>query len=235
MKKILATICTYIFLFESAFAAEWFEDDPVEFPDSFGSSNGIVSMTGELLDHDIVKISTKISDIQTPVLGVAFHLKYDPSSLAFLRYDPGNFLETGGDPFYLVSGDSKGTLVFGETLRRDDSFPLGDGVLASFYFQRIGDKSDEKIYSFEFEKGVVSTLDTVRQDIDHVVFENFILESSDNNLSDDTADNTEASVSSVFFSSGFSTFDLFIVLGCAFVGIIVAFFFLRFSGKKYRI
>ena len=139
---------------------------------------GLMSEIGigwEFLNHDILKIFVTAKGMQTPVLGTAFHLDFDGEALAFLRYDPGEFLERGGDPFYLVHskkdhlGFELGELIFGETLRREDDFPVGDGVVVNFYFQEVS-PDDEMTYKFEFDKGVVSTLDTVRQDLDHVSF-----------------------------------------------------------------
>ncbi|MBU4124664.1 MAG: hypothetical protein KKI14_04340 [Nanoarchaeota archaeon] len=141
---------------------------------------GKVFLEGRFLDHDILEISVEIADIQTPVLGTAFHLKYDSGLLSFLRYDPGEFLERGGDPFYLVTavkdalGQETGEVVYGETLRRNDEFPVGEGGLAEFYFQQLDPSVD--VYEFDFGNGVVSTLDVVRQDIDHVEFENLVLD-----------------------------------------------------------
>ena len=66
-------------------------------------SSSKVFMTSEFLDSDLLKISVNTADIEQPVLGLAFHLSFDPQKLHFLRYDPGEFLETGGDPFYLVA------------------------------------------------------------------------------------------------------------------------------------
>jgi len=111
-------------------------------------------------------------------------LSYDPEVLGFLRYDPGSFLERGGDPFYLVSamagpgGEEIGKIVFGETLRRGDQYPVGDGLIAGFYFQELSSdvRDGTGSFKFEFENGVVSTLDTVRQDIDGVLFERLELE-----------------------------------------------------------
>lgn len=130
--------------------------------------SGKVSMLGEFLDGDILKISVNTENIQQPVLGLAFHLSFDPEKLKFLRYDPGDFLEIGGDPFYLVTlSDQKDKIIFGETLRYNDSFPVGGGLIADFYFQiENGNEFD-----FTFEKGVVSTLDPTRQDIDKINWE----------------------------------------------------------------
>jgi len=151
------------------------------------AKEGTVYLNGEFLNHDIVHITAHMEGLQTPVLGVAFHLRYDPEILSFLRYDPGEFLERGGDPFYLVSASKSsvnmeaGDLVFGETLRRNDDFPVGDGAVAEFYFQELG-PSDEAIYEFSFENGVVSTLDTVRQDLDGIKFVDLVLNEVDEGI-----------------------------------------------------
>lgn len=134
---------------------------------------GKIHMKGEFLDGDLLKISVLAEDLESPVLGLAFHLNYEGSKLAFLRYVPGTFLERGGDPFYLVSKDAaKEKLIFGETLRREDSFPLGGGQIVDFYFQII----EESSYNFKFDRAVVSILDTVRQDLDKVEWQDLILD-----------------------------------------------------------
>lgn len=226
-------------------AQEWYEDENTDAetgstnsdPGSNSSSDADsrpadvqkVSIKGFFLDHDIVKISILAANMQTPVLGLAFHLNYDPETLTFLRYDPGDFLEKGGDPFYLVStaatttNAATGELIFGETLRRDDSFPIGDGEIASFYFQEL-DSSQEK-YSFEFKNGVVSTLNTVRQDIDNIQFENTILDKNsppDASLTSPNKNNLEGNIlgSSESSSSGFSLY-LSLALGLGFFAMII--------------
>jgi hypothetical protein len=143
--------------------------------------NGTMYMQGEKLDGDILQISILAKDMTTPVLGIAFHLKYEKDKLAFLKYDPGNFLEIGGDPFYLVKNDEKtNEVIFGETLRRDDSFPLGGEKVTDVYFQILsGDK-----FSFEFKNGIVSTLDTIRQDIDLIAWENFMFDKNAKTIAD---------------------------------------------------
>lgn len=226
------------FLKNRAGALEWFEeegrnDTADEYSEEAGNSEetenpeetgltlaGKVFLSGEFLDHDILKISALAEGMQTPVLGLAFHLKYDDKKLNFLRYDPGNFLERGGDPFYLVS-NSAAEVIFGETLRRDDSFPIDGGDIAYFYFQEI-DPSQEK-YTFEFINGVVSTLDVVRQDISGIAFEGFTLDkNSINSASDDDINNELAS--SVLESGGYGFgFYAAIFLGlCSFVIIFFA-------------
>lgn len=140
---------------------------------------GTVLLDGEFLDGDIVKVSVYAEEIEYPVLGIAFNLKYDPENVAFLKYEPGEFLEAGGDPFYLVKDDSFGDITFGETLRKDDDFPLGSGKIADVYFQIL----TETELAFGFEKGVVSTLDSVRQDIDQILWEDLRLNRGDESYS----------------------------------------------------
>lgn len=136
---------------------------------------GTVRMSGDFLDGNLLRVSVEVEAMAAPVLGAAYHLNYDESKLAFLRYEPGEFFERGGDPFYLVKDDEMaGKLIFGETLRRDDNFPMGDGQMVNFYFQIL----DESKFVFAFEHGVISTLDEVRQDLDQVNWEGLELEKS---------------------------------------------------------
>jgi len=139
-------------------------------------SNGKVYMQGEFLNGDILKISVWSENISSPTLGIAFHLKYDGDKLSFLKYLPGEFLERGGDPFYLVENNkTKNKLIFGETLRRENSFPVGSGKITDFYFQII----NEDQFSFNFDNAVVSTLETIRQDLNDVFFEDFEINRND--------------------------------------------------------
>lgn len=124
---------------------------------------GEVQMRGIFLDGEVLEIEVLAKDMQKPILGTAFHLKYPADRLSFLKYEPGDFLERGGDPIYLVT-DKGGVIVFGQTLKREDSFPVGDGVIGKFYFEIAGKRD----FLFEFENGVVSTLETVRQDLDMI-------------------------------------------------------------------
>ncbi|MBL4694744.1 hypothetical protein JKY72_05235 [Candidatus Gracilibacteria bacterium] len=168
MKKF---ILLFFLLAKMASAEEWSDIDSLDRMELESAPMGVVKMQAEFLDSDLLKIEVLVSDMLTPVLGSAFHLKFPFEDLAFLRYEPGEFLENGGDPFYLVKAEGS-EVVFGETLRRDDNFPLGSGVLVSFYFQIL----EEKGFSFEFDRGVVSTLDSVRQDLDNIVFEDLFVE-----------------------------------------------------------
>jgi len=164
MKKILILISLISVLIGTAYAAE--------------DSNGKVYIQGEFLDGDILKISVWAENISSPTLGIAFHLKYEGDNLGFLKYLPGEFLEKGGDPFYLVKNDEiKNKVIFGETLRRDDSFPVGSGKITDFYFQII----NEEQFSFKFDNSVLSTLETIRQDLDNVLFEDFFINREDGN------------------------------------------------------
>lgn len=144
--------------------------------------SGIINMEAKSLDHDILKISVVSIDMAKPVLGLAFHLNYDPGKVRFLKYDPGDFLEQGGDPFYLVQNDEKKKeIVFGETLRRDDKFPVGGGRVANFYFQI----SKKQAMNFNFKQGAVSTMDTVRQDIDRIEWQNLRLDKNGRKIVDE--------------------------------------------------
>lgn len=150
-------------------------------------ASGSVVMQAEPLDHDILKISVMTIDMSTPVLGMAFHLNYDGKKIKFLKYEPGDFLEQGGDPFYLVQNDAKkNQIVFGETLRRDDKFPNGSGKIADFYFQI----SKREPLNFNFKQGAVSTLDTVRQDIDKIVWNDLSLDKNGRKITDEILSDT---------------------------------------------
>lgn len=157
-----------------ASAEEWSDIDSVSGVESESEQMGVVKMEADFLDDDILKITVLAQDMLSPVLGAAFHLDFPFEDLAFLRYEPGEFLENGGDPFYLVKADGS-EIVFGESLRRDDDFPLGSGILVNFYFQIL----ETKGYSFEFQKAVVSSLDSVRQDLDNIVFEDLFVEKTE--------------------------------------------------------
>lgn len=190
MKKIFLTIFfIYISLSNSTLLraeefGDWYsetsfmesgEDNYAEEADdpniSTAALQGRVVINDEYLDGDLLKISVVAEDFRTPVVGIAFHLKYEDQLVTFLKYEPGEYLESGGDPFYMVQNDETGSkIIFGETLRGDDQFPLGEGKIADFYFQIL----NEQAIPFEFSKGVISTIEVIRQDIDHVEWKNLI-------------------------------------------------------------
>jgi hypothetical protein len=129
MKKIISFISGLLFLF-SMNSAVFCEDEAIE-QDEY---TGKIYMEGEFLNGDLLKLSVSSDDMVYPIIGIAFHLVYDSQSLAFLKYEPGKFLERGGDPFYLVKNE-EGKIFFGETLRRDDNFPIDGDVIADFYLR----------------------------------------------------------------------------------------------------
>lgn len=214
----------------------WWEDGDVsntwEDDDVTNFSAGKVSLKGEFLNHDILKLSAKISDMETPVLGVAFHLVYNSDELYFLRYDPGNFLERGGSPFYLVmperdqAGSEFGKVIYGATLRRNDDFPVGEGTVADFYFQQLNLSSET--YEFGFKNGVVSTLDVVRQNIANVKFEDLVLARN----SEEESVQPAVLDSGISASVGFPSWVMPVVFGTAICFSAIAFVF--FKMKKRR-
>lgn len=140
--------------------------------DEIQENAGVVFLEEEFLNGDLLKVSVQMENVKETVLGTAFHLKYD-EKLDFLRYEPGDFLENGGDPFYLVKNDEGvRNIVFGQTLRRNDEYPTGGGKLVDFYFQI----REEGEFGFDFDHGVVSTWDTVRQDLLKIEWQNLSFE-----------------------------------------------------------
>jgi len=185
-------------------------------------SNARVYIEVEHLDHDILKLNILCERIETPVLGIAFHLEYSKDLLHFLRYDPGTFLEQGGDPFYIVS-DNNGVVIFGETLRRNDSFPVGGGNITSIYFQKNSSYDADDVLEFKFKNGEVSGLDSTRQDIDTVNFENFPSETLLTDIATDESDIKTSSASTMsanvfvgdfqqYFLGVLSTFGIIFIL-----------------------
>lgn len=171
MKKILCLILIILFFICNS-CPSVFAETNIDNPEI---SSETIYMQGEFLDGDLLRISIFSKDMTQPVLGIAFNLIYDAENISFLKYEPGEFLERGGDPFYLVRDNDFGKIIFGETLRRDDTFPIGSGMIVNFYFQIL----NETEFNFEFKKGVVSTLDTVRQDLDQILWENLSLNRKD--------------------------------------------------------
>lgn len=207
MKKILLIVLVGLLnlkIVASAEAEEWsdFLEEPL----------GKVQMQGTFIENDLLKIEVQAKEISRPVLGTAFHLLYPSENLKFLKYEPGDFLERGGNPIYLVT--NKGSeIIFGQTLKREDSFPVGDGVLANFYFEITGKKE----FLFEFKSGTVSTLETVRQDLDMVKWINLFMDEEKQTLisQDDQLDFLNESKDNVLGGSGKedSNRNLFAFLG----------------------
>lgn len=178
------------------------------------SPMGTIKMQSESLDGNILKISVIAENLQKPALGLSFGLDYEGKNLAFLRYQPGDFLENGGDPFYLVTPNkTNSALIFGETLRQNDKFPLGGGKIVDFYFQ-ILKKSELK---FSFKNGVVSTLDTVRQDIDKIDWTDLVLDKDGKQLSIDVPTNENPENSAKIQPNSFSLMNFGFGFGSALV------------------
>lgn len=196
---------------------------------SGADAKGSIDMQAEPLDHDILKISVMSIDMSTPVLGLAFHLNYEGGKIKFLKYEPGDFLEQGGDPFYLVQNDAeKNQIVFGETLRRDNKFPKGGGKIADFYFQ-IAKKEP---LNFNFKQGAVSTLDTVRQDIDKIVWNDLSLDKNGKKITDEILSETLNSGQKIEVDSANLPTNFGIILGMS--GVIIGLIIWIFVERKRK-
>lgn len=120
-----------------------------------------MKMEKTILEANVVKISVKAEEMNTPILGFSFKINV-PEGYKFIKHQAGNFLEKGGNPIYLVE-NSGSEVIFGETLLDKGSLPKGSGEVASFYFQGDGVDSD-----FVFRDGIVSTFDSEREDLSGV-------------------------------------------------------------------
>ncbi len=207
MKKTIIAFMALFFSFSGVVGAE-------------SLSDGRIFMNGTFLNGNILKIDVLSEDLSTPVLGIAFHLNYDSDFLEFLKYEPGEFLERGGDPFYLVSPGKLGEIVFGQTLRRDDRFPIGGGDVASFYFEII----EEANFHFSFDRGVVSTLDVVRQDLSNIKWDDYSIQRP--------LKKSYASVVDSGAESGNSIQQLFTMIAISVFSLLFAVFVIKKYGDK---
>ena len=107
---------------------------------------GEIALESEFLDGDLLKISAVAGDMMQPVLGIAFNLNFDGENLDFLKYEPGEFLERGGDPFYLVKDEENKTKIRLSCLWGRTCI-LGKQVTAGMY-----DLSCSKISRFPLSK-----------------------------------------------------------------------------------
>ncbi len=221
MKKIISVIIGLLLFSSTAFGEEIIEGSPADELEE-EIYHGEIFMEGEFLNGDLLKISILAKNMLQPVLGIAFHLNFDNENLAFLKYEPGDFLERGGDPFYLVKNQDSGRVIFGETLRKDDSFPVGEGRVVDYYFQIL----TEEEFNFSFVNGVVSTLDVVRQDIDKILWEDLVIKRG-NGEEIITFSNGGASI---FKSGGFNISKIFPWLGVILGGVFS--YFIYFYWKK---
>lgn len=235
MKKLLLPIIFFIFC-QGVYAYDFDDWDDVDNAEEAFSNDvfvdsedvlGTVFMEEEFLDGDLLKISVKAKNMMTPVLGIAFHINFEKEKLLFLKYEPGDFLERGGDPFYLVK-NLPDEIIFGETLRRDDKFPLGEGTIMNLYFQILEwDK-----FNFTFENGIISTLDTVRQDIDKISWQNLLLDKKDNIRLAGSFENDAALMNSLQLNSNNSNFSMRNILPIFLILIIILLLFIMFFIKK---
>ncbi|MBD3360649.1 hypothetical protein GF366_02490 [Candidatus Peregrinibacteria bacterium] len=220
MKKIILLLIIFLSLSSHIFA-----DDSEEYEEVI---MGGLYMEAEFLDGDILKVTVMAEEMLAPVLGIAFHLNYD-ENLAFLKYEPGEFLERGGDPFYLVQNNEESLkLIFGETLRRNDDFPLGEGLIVDFYFQIL----EESEFIFIFENGVVSTLNVVRQDLDKILWEDLTIGRDNEKEVIFSSKSTKNSVLNVQSDSDSSFIVPAFLIAMAFITGFVIVFFLRKQEKK---
>ena len=242
---LLAASLTYLNVAFGAQIQGWDEDGDTAIADETAAdsqrhdalASGVVEMQAEPLDHDILKISVMSIDMSTPVLGLAFHLNYEGDKVKFLKYESGDFLEQGGDPFYLVQDDSKkNQIIFGETLRRDNKFPVGSGKVADIYFQI--EKS--ATMNFNFKQGAVSTLDTVRQDIDKIVWNDLSLDKNGKKIVDDSLDQNSDGAANGDVSGSTDSFNLpanfgiILSMGIVICGLVVWIFINNRKRKFHR-
>ncbi len=134
-----------------------------------------IFLNHEVLEEGLLKIFVQIESITNSLIGASFNLYFDNEKLSFLNYLPGSFFEQGGDPIYLIT-QKESKIIFGETLLKDDEFPLGEGTLVELVFQIL----DAPPYEFSFEKGVLASSETVLQDLIEVKWENLEIQEIEN-------------------------------------------------------
>ncbi|MCK9186739.1 cohesin domain-containing protein [Candidatus Gracilibacteria bacterium] len=250
MKKIIA-FCVFVlilFFIENKVFADVIDDTLFEISgESFilennvnsdvETKNGRIFIEKNFIDDNSFKISVYAEDVFSPVIGVSFHLKYDAKKISFVEYKAGDFLEAGGEPFYLVKNSpEKNKIYFGATLKKGDSFPTQGGKIVDFYFkipeytmadQAYADAENSKIL-FSFSNGNVSAMDNGAEKIKNIKFEN-----SEINLLE--KDGFSKRIASVFENFNFSKnkFFFWCLFGMAIFGVVTLALFLAFKyGKK---
>lgn len=150
-------------------------------------NNGRVKIVTGDMGNGTIKVSVQAEDMQRPILGFSFQLDYPSDILSYLKYERGDFIERGGEPFYMVEngkndrgngdengrsdgdGGGVGKIIFGSTLKRGDTFPIGDGNIVDFYFKISDPIFDTAGLNFKFKNPIASTLlNTKRQDINKI-------------------------------------------------------------------
>jgi|GEM_PF-2178504 len=218
--------------------------------------NGRIFIEKNFADN-LLKISVYAEDVFSPVIGVSFHLKYEPKKVSFVKYEAGDFLESGGKPFYLVKNSpEKHKIYFGETLKKGDSFPTQGGKIVDFYFKisdavavdksnnqmpgNVENSSDTSYNNssenssldptilFSFSNGNVSTMDNGASKMKDIKFEN-----SEINLFE--KDGISEGIASVFENFDFLNNKIFlgVLIGVGIFGVVTLALFLAFKyGKK---
>lgn len=117
-------------------------------------------------EQNLIEVQIFGKDILSPILGLAFDLNFDNQLLAYAKYQPGSFLETGGQPIYLISQatDQSGRLIVGLSLKRGDSLPKGSGQFMSIFFKIL--KSGQS--SMQFSNVSLASLDIQKKNLDNV-------------------------------------------------------------------
>lgn len=149
-----------------------------EYQNRKAENNGRVKIVTGDMGNGTMKVSVQTEDMQIPVLGFSFIFDYPDDALRFIKYERGDFLERGGEPFYMVEESNKvngkndrgnGEIVFGSTLKRGDTFPIGDGNIVDFYFKISDPIFDTAGLNFKFKNPIASTLlNATRQDINKI-------------------------------------------------------------------
>ncbi|MFA6305694.1 MAG: hypothetical protein WC651_03110 [Candidatus Gracilibacteria bacterium] len=200
------------------------------------SGNGRIFIEKNFADDDLLKISVYAKDVFSPVIGVSFHLKYESKKISFVKYEAGEFLENGGEPFYLVKDSpEKNKIYFGETLKKGDMFPANGGKIVDFYFKifdyavtSLAESGDNSKILFSFSNGNVSAMDNGAEKMKNIKFENSEIDLSQK-------DGFVNGIVSVFENFSFSKnkFFFWILSGAGIFGGMVFALFLAFKyGKK---
>lgn len=274
MKKFKNLVCVFAVIF-AFFSGVWRESDFVGVADvlddtlievsgeeftldssvggdvSESSKNGRIFIEKNFADN-LLKISVYAEDVFSPVIGVSFHLKYEPKKVSFVKYTAGDFLESGGEPFYLVKDSKeKNKIYFGETLKKTDTFPTQGGKIVDFYFKISDTVTTEKSNNqtsdnaenssstsydssldstilFSFSNGNVSAMENGTSKMKDIKFEN-----SEINLLE--KDGLSESIASVFENFDFLNNKIFLgilISACIFGGVTLALFLAFKYGKK---
>ncbi len=233
MKKILVALLIAVLSFHSTLASDfWFEDEDLENEsgEKLNPPSGKAYLIGEQVDKDLLTVEIYAGGLTVPVIGTNFSLLYETEKLSFLKYEPGEFFERGGDPFYMVQNNLDNEYVlFGTTLKRDDKFPQGDGLVGKLYFEVIGGSD----FLFQFENGIFATVDTVRQDLQSIQWNDLYFDSAQSKIVSSQHDNTQPTILAIQDQSEEKTGFVFGVV-ISFLSLLVLFIVLFIFLQKRR-